>query len=104
MNVCEFEMMWALRDRFPIHFIVFKQTACHRHEANVEHILSRAGNLADPNMDAEFLANLVMCAVNKKAFLPSLRVIKDKYYELFRGKGDQSKRDTEDSGAGSSNV
>ena len=54
-------------------------------------------------MDAEFLAHL-MCAVNKKAFLPSLRVIKDKYYELFRGKGDQSKRDTEDSGAGSSNV
>ena len=38
-------------------------------------------------MDPEFLANLVMCAVNKKAFVPSLAAIKDKYYELFRGKG-----------------
>jgi hypothetical protein len=84
----EFEMMWALRDRFPLHFILFKQTACHlAHEANVEQVFSRAGNLADPNMDPEFLAHLVMCAVNKKAFMPSLKAIKDKYYELFRGKG-----------------
>ena len=80
--------MWALRDRFPLHFILFKQTACHlAHEANVEQVFSRAGNLADPNMDPEFLAHLVMCAVNKKAFVPSLNAIKDKYYELFRGKG-----------------
>ena len=84
----EFEMVWALRDRFPLHIILFKQTACHlAHEANVEQIFSRAGNLADPNMDSEFLAHLVMCAVNKKAFMPSLNAIKDKYYELFRGRG-----------------
>ena len=25
----EFAMMWALRDSFPLHFHVFKQTACH---------------------------------------------------------------------------
>ena len=25
----EFKMMWALKDRFPLHYIVFKQTACH---------------------------------------------------------------------------
>ena len=25
----EFEMMWALRDKFPLHYIVFKQTASH---------------------------------------------------------------------------
>ena len=33
----EFEMMWDLRERFPLHFFVFNQTACHlAHEANVE--------------------------------------------------------------------
>jgi len=30
----EFAMMWALRERFPLHLIVFKQTVCHlSHEA-----------------------------------------------------------------------
>ena len=47
----EFAMMWELRERFPLHFVVFKQTACHlSHEANVEQVFSRAGNLSDPNM------------------------------------------------------
>ena len=33
----EVKMIWALRESFPLHFIVFKQTACHLpHEANVE--------------------------------------------------------------------
>ena len=31
-------------------------------------------------MDPEFLAHLIMCTVNKKAFLPSVKAIKDKYY------------------------
>ena len=84
----EFEMMWALRERFPLHFIIFKQTACHlAHEANVEQVFSRAGNLSDPNMDPEFLVHLVMAAANKKAFKPILQAIKDTYFELFRGKG-----------------
>ena len=39
----EFALMWELRERFPLHFIVFKQTACHlSHEANVEQVSSRA--------------------------------------------------------------
>ena len=43
--------MWALRDKFPLHFIVFKQAACHLpHKANVEQILSRAKLLSDPNL------------------------------------------------------
>ena len=84
----EFEMMWALRERFPLHGIVFKQTACHlAHEANVEQVFSRAGNLSDPNIDPEFLVYLVMTAVNKKAFKPPLQAVKDKYYEMYRGKG-----------------
>jgi hypothetical protein len=96
----EFAMMWALRDRFPLHFLIFKQTACHLpHEANVEQVFSRAGNLSDPNMDPEFLAHLVMVLVNKKACKPKLNAIKDKYYELFRGQGGEG---MEGEGAGPS--
>ena len=84
----EFHMMWDLRQRFPLHFIVFKQTACHlAHEANVEQSFSRAGNLSDPNMDPKFLGHLVMVAVNRKTFQPRLAAIKDKYFEFYRGKG-----------------
>ena len=65
-----------------------KQTACHlSHEANVEQVFSRAGLLSDPNIDPEFLARMVMLAVNKKWFKPSVQAIKDKYYEMFRGEG-----------------
>ncbi|KAL1525059.1 hypothetical protein AB1Y20_019932 [Prymnesium parvum] len=33
----EFAMMWRMRNKFPIHYIVFKQIACHLpHEAFVE--------------------------------------------------------------------
>ena len=85
----EFKMAWDLRDRFPLHFIVFKQTAVHLpHEANVEQIFSRAGYLlTDPNIDQEYLATLVVVGCNKKAFKPSCDAIKAKYYQLFRGKG-----------------
>ena len=41
-------------------------------------------------MDPNFLAHLVMAAVNKKAYCPAVAAIKDKYYELYRGKGGAS--------------
>ena len=48
----EFKMMWALREAFPLHYIVFKQTASHLpHEGNSEQLFSRAGLLSDPHMD-----------------------------------------------------
>ena len=53
---------------------------------NVEQVFSRAELLSDPNIDPEFLARIVMLAVNKKWFKPSVQAIKDKYYEIFRGK------------------
>ena len=65
----EFAMMWELRELFLIHFIVFKQTACHlSYEANVEQVFSRAGNLSDSNMDPEYLAHLAMVKINKKSY------------------------------------
>jgi hypothetical protein len=66
------------------------ETACHlSHEANVEQVFSRAGNLSDPNIDSEYLAHLVMVGVNKKSYKPSTANanVKDKYYELFGGQG-----------------
>jgi hypothetical protein len=84
----EFKMMWDLRETFPLHFIVFKQTACHlAHEANVEQVFSRAGLLADPNLLVPaHLSTLVMVRFNKNAFKQLLVAIKDKYDEMFRNK------------------
>lgn len=47
-------------------------------------------------MDPEFLAHLVMVLVNKKAFKPSLDAIKDKYYQLFRSKGEAGDEEDDD--------
>ena len=83
----EFAMMWALRETFPLHYVVFKQTACHiLHEANVEQIFSRAGLLANARLDPSYLALLVRVGFNKKSYKPTVRVTKEKYYDLFRGK------------------
>ena len=83
----EFKMMWDLRESFPLHFTVFKQTACHlAHEANVEKVFSRAGLLADPNLLPAHLSTLVMVGFNKKAFKPQLITIKDKFCEMCRNK------------------
>ena len=79
----EFAMMWALKDRFPLHYIVFKQTASHLpHEGNVEQLFSRSGNLTDPNhMDPHFLATLSLTIIgkNKSVCNPTKAAIKDKY-------------------------
>ena len=45
-------------------------TNCLAHEANVEQIFSRAGLLADPNLDPSYLATLVKVGYNKKACKP----------------------------------
>ena len=56
----EFEMMWQLRILFPLHFVVFKQTACHlTSESNVEQVFSRAGQLSEVNLDPDALADMV---------------------------------------------
>ena len=79
-------MMWALRESFPLHYIVFKQTACHLpHEANVEQVFSRAGLLSDPNLDPIHLSTFVKIGINKKSFKPAPSTIKEMYYSMFRG-------------------
>ena len=86
----EFALMWAMRLRFPLHFFLFKQTACHLpFEANVERVFSVAGYLSDPLCTpcrhAEHLVDMVMAALNRKAYDPSIEAIRAQYYEMFRG-------------------
>ena len=50
----EFEMMWHLRNVFPLHFFVFKQTVSHlAAEANVDQVFSRSGQLSEVNSDPD---------------------------------------------------
>jgi hypothetical protein len=80
----EFEMMCQLRILFPLHFVVFKQTACHlAAETNVEQVFSRTGQLSEVNLDPDSLADMVSIMVNKLAYKPSVKYIMDKYYEMF---------------------
>ena len=75
----EFKMFYHLRHRFPLHYMVFKQTACHLpHEANVEQYFSRAGLLSDPNMDPAYLGVLVMVGANKKKSKPTVVAIMER--------------------------
>ena len=84
----EFRMMHEFRHRFPLHHLVFKQTASHLpHEANVEQVFSRAGRISNPNMTPAYLGTLVMVGMNKKNYSPPLNAIKELYYSKFRGKG-----------------
>jgi hypothetical protein len=90
----EFEMMWQLRILFPLHFLVFKQTACHlAAKANVEQVFSRAGQLSEVNLDPDALTDMVSIMVNKLAYKTSVKDIMDKYYEMFRGKDSANKKD-----------
>ena len=45
------------------------------------------GLLSDPNIDPVYLGILVMVGANKKKFKPSVKVVKERYYQNFRGKG-----------------
>ncbi len=95
-------MMWQLRVLFPLHFFVFKQTVSHLTvEDNVEQVFSRVGQLSEVKLDPDALTYMVSIMVNKHTYKPSLQDVKDKYYEMFRGKNHPNKTDffnrTEDS-------
>ena len=86
-----------LRHRFPLHLLVFKQTASHLpHEANVEQVFSRAGRISDPNMNPAYLGMLVMVGMNKKNYSPPIDAIKALYFSKFRGKGHKQEEPASD--------
>lgn len=95
----EFAFMWHMRERFPLHYAVFRRTASHLpHEGNVEQVFSRAGFLADSASGTEYFSNLVMCGMNKKAWKPTHAAVEKKYFELYRGNRTQieAEQDFED--------
>ena len=69
----EFKMAYAFRSDYPLHYIVFKQTASHRaHEGNAEDTFSLSGSLSNPNTHTgpSLLSALVRINKNKSSFKP----------------------------------
>ena len=84
----EFALLWSLRNAFPLHFIIFKQTAVHiPHEANVEQVFSTAGLLSNALLDPGFLADLVMISRNKKVYKPEVKKLLSKYFQKYSKAG-----------------
>ena len=78
----EFALMYHLRQSFPLHFIVFKQTASHLpHEGNSEQLFSRSGSLSDDNgkMDPAHLAVWTSIGVNYSTYQPTDKQILERY-------------------------
>ena len=59
---------------------------------NVEQVFSRVGQLSEVNLDPDSLADMVSIMVNKPTSKPSVKVLMDKYYEMFRGKNSSNKK------------
>jgi hypothetical protein len=84
--VNEFALLYDLRTSFPLHYIVFKQTASHLpHEGNSEQLFSRTGNLSDDNsrMDPARLGVWTSIGINYANFQPSVKAILERYLLKF---------------------
>ena len=84
--VNEFALMYHLRNSFPLHYIVFKQTASHiPHEGNSEQLFSRSGALSDDNgkMDPARLAVWTSIGVNYSIYKPTAEQILERYLLKF---------------------
>ena len=84
--VNEFALVYHLRQSFPLHYIVFRQTAAHLpHEANSEQLFSRAGTLSDDNgkMDPHRLAVWTSIGVNYWTYKPTDEEILARYLLKF---------------------
>ena len=69
--------MYHVRNSFPLHYIVFKQTASHiPHEGNSEQLFSRSGDLSDDNgkMDPARLGVWTSIGVNYSTYQPAAKL------------------------------
>ena len=87
----EFALMYNVKDSFPLHYIVFKQTAVHIPDpARGE---CRAGLLHGwqagvcSHSDPRHLARMVMIACNKKIYKPESKNLLSKYFQKFSKAG-----------------
>ena len=84
--VNEFALMYHVRNSFPLHYIVFKQTASHiPHEGNSEQLFSRSGALSDDNgkMDPARLGVWTSIGVNYSTYQPAAKLILERYMLKF---------------------
>ena len=82
----DFALLYRVRTSFPLHYIVFQQTASHLpHEGNSEQLFSRSGALSDPNgkMDPAILAIWTSIGVNYSTYQPSVKEILERYMLKF---------------------
>jgi hypothetical protein len=94
--VNEFALVYHLRNSFPLHFVVFKQTASHLpHEANSEQLFSRSGALSDDNgkMSPFRLAVWTSIGVNYSTYKPADKQILERYMLKFSKGGKASVAD-----------
>ena len=78
--------MYHVRNSFPLHYIVFKQTASHiPHEGNSEQLFSRSGDLSDDNgkMDPARLGVWTSIGVNYSTYQPAAKLILVRYMLKF---------------------
>jgi hypothetical protein len=91
--VNEFALIYHVRS-FPLHYIVFKQTASHLpHEGNSEQLFSRSGALSDDNgkMDPARLAVWTSIRINyKPTYQPSYEQTLQRYLLKFSKGGNAS--------------
>ena len=82
----EFALLYHVPNQFPLHYIVFKQTASHiPHEGNSEQIFSRSGALSDDNgkIDPSRPAVWTSIGINYDSFQPSYEQILERYMLKF---------------------
>ena len=79
----EFSLMHAVKDKFPLHYTAFRQTAPHiSHEADVESLFSLAKGLTHWNMEPGFLRVLTLlkgCTVYEPTIEEMWVAYKEKY-------------------------
>ena len=89
----EFALVYHVRQSYPLHYIVFKQTAAHLpHEGNSEQLFSRSGDLSDDNgkMDPHRLAVWTSIGVNYSTYQPTNTQILERYLLKFSKGGKAS--------------
>ena len=99
--VNEFALVYNLRNSFPLHYIVFKQTASHLpHEGNSEQLFSRAGGLSDNNgkMDPARLGVWTAIGVNYSTYKPTCAQILERYMLKFSKGGTAAQLHQDDIG------
>ena len=88
--VNEFQLIYKLRNNFPLHYTVFKQVSSHiAHEANTERLFSLAGALSDDNgkMCPESLAIWTSVGANMGHYKPGDDAILKRYMSKYSSAG-----------------